>query len=85
MAFLEASAQCPVALSLEWGAGSIKLGGKEDAGGGNAPGRVVEVYHLSQAFCFVQQSFSSFEIEANNPDWGWSPAWELGAFITEAW
>lgn len=78
MAFLEASAQCPAAPSLEWGAGTIKLGGKEDAGGGNAPGRVVEVYHLTQAFCFVQQSFSSLGTEVNNRDWGWSPSMGVG-------
>lgn len=53
MAFLEASAQHPVAQSLEWGTGNIKLGGKEDVGG-EVPGVSCRGgAHLARDFYFV--------------------------------
>lgn len=47
-------------------------------GGGNALGSGRGVLHLSQAFAFVEQFFSSFRTEANNQDWGWSPSLGVG-------
>lgn len=85
MAFLEASAQYPVAPSLEWGTGNIKLGGKEDLGGGNAPGELQRcITPLTSLLLCMTIFFFFFHLgQRQTTTIGMEPpAWELGVFAT---
>lgn len=64
MAFLEASAQHPVAPSLEWGTGNIKVDGKED-------GRVVEEYYTSHKPLLCTTIFFFTWDRGKQPGCGW--------------
>lgn len=81
MASLEASAQRSVAPSLEWGTGSIKLGGRENVGGGS--GLQGEVYFTFQRPLAPDNNLSLHLGQRQTARMGeGAPAWELGALVT---